>query len=276
MMERHVALTTDWNPLIAAVNAANTQGMVGVAVIGPGGEQWAHHGDRLFAAASTVKIPLMIEVYRQIESGKLALDQPYTLTDDDRAGGSGVMRHLSAGMQFTLADLLYLMISISDNTATNLLIRLAGMENVQRTMLDLGMERSTLARPMYGRLALPGEPENYATPHDYARVLTAILDGRAANRASCDAMIALMEKQQNPRRIARYLPATTSVRWGSKTGSNAGVTNDAGFILAPNGRLVIAVYTENCADPHTGEQVIGEIARAAMIATGVVGPLHSP
>ncbi len=274
MMERHAALTTDWNVLIAAANAANTRGMVGVAVVGPGGEQWAYHGDRLFAAASTVKIPIMVEVYRQIESGKLALGQPHTLTDDDRAGGSGVMRHLSAGMHFALADLLYLMISISDNTATNLLIRLAGMENIQRTMRDLGMERSTLARPMAGRLALPGEPENFATAHDYTRALVAILDGRAAGRESCDAMMALLEKQQNSRRIARYLPPTASIRWGSKTGSNAGVTNDAGFVIAPNGRLVIAVYTENCPDPHMGEQIIGDIARAAMIATGIVGPLH--
>lgn len=273
-MERHVAHTTDWNVLAAAVATANARGMTGVAVIGPGGEQWAHHGDRLFAAASTVKIPLMVEVFRHIDAGTLSLDQLHTLSDDDRAHGSGVMRHLHAGMPFTLADLLYLMIAISDNTATNLLIRLVGMEAVARTMADLGMERSTLAREMRGRLAEPGEAENYATPHDYARVLTAILDGRAASRASCDAMIALLEKQQNPRRIARYLPPLPSLRWGSKTGSNTGVVNDVGFVLTPNGRLVLAVFTENCPDAHTGEQVIGEIARAAMIATGVVGPLH--
>jgi beta-lactamase class A len=88
-------------------------------------------------------------------------------------------------------------------------------------------------------------------------------------------MIAMLETQQNGRRIARYLPSSGAIRWGSKTGSVAGVTNDVGFILSPNGRLILAVYCENFPDQHTGEQVIGDISRAALAATGVVGPLYT-
>lgn len=265
---------TEWSRVAATTADAGARGTVGVSVIGPGGEQWQHLGDRLFAAASTIKIPIMIETFRQIDAGQRSLDDRYILADDDRTNGSGVMLHLHAGMEFTTLDLLYLMISISDNTATNLLIRMAGIEQVNRAMADLGMARSILARPMYGRLALAGEPENYATPNDMAQAIKTILDGQAASRGSCDAMIALLEKQQNDARIARYLPKLASVRWGSKTGSVPGVVNDVGFILAPNGRLIIAVYTEGFADQHLGEQAIGEIARAAMSSTGVVGPLY--
>ena len=92
-------------------------------------------------------------------------------------------------------------------------------------------------------------------------------------------MAAMLETQQNRRRIARYLPATVPLsepfRWGSKTGTTRGVCNDAGFIIGPNGRLIIAVYTENYADTNVAEQVIGEIARAAMADTGVAGPLYT-
>jgi beta-lactamase class A len=167
------------------------------------------------------------------------------------------------------------MISISDNIATNILIRMAEMANVNRTMARLGMRDSILGREMKGRPATAGEQENWATPNDYIAAVRAILDGEAASRDSCDRMAAMLETQQNGRRIARYLPNATAIRWGSKTGSVAGVTNDVGFVEGPNGRMIIAVYCENFPDQHVGEQVIGDVARAAMAVTGVAGPLYT-
>ena len=270
-----MAAKTDWSQVEAVVANASESGTVGVTIIGPDGDRWSHLGSRKFSAASTVKIPIMIEIFRQIDAGKRALDDRYTITEADQTGGSGVMGHLHDGMEFTVNDLIYLMISISDNRATNILIRMADMDAVNRTMRDLGMANSVLGREMKGRLAIANESENWATPSDYADVIRAILDGEAASRTSCDAMIAMLGKQQNSRRISRYLPQSNSIRWGSKTGSNAGVTNDAGFIIGPNGRLIVSVYCENFPDQHVGEQVIGDISRAAMAATGVAGPLYT-
>jgi beta-lactamase class A len=264
-----------WRRVQAAVESASAAGTVGVAISGPGGAAWQHHGDRKFSAASTVKIPIMVEVYRQIDAGRCALDDRVQLSEADKAPGSGVLLHLHAGIELTLNDLIYLMISISDNTATNMLIRLAGLEAINRTMRELGMTGSNLSRAMRGRPALAEEPENYATPNDYARAIAAILDGTAASPAACEAMQAMLERQQNARRIARHVPASGQVRWGSKTGSIPGVTNDVGYVIAPNGRLIIAVFCENFADQHAGEQVIGEIARAALADTGVAGPLYT-
>jgi beta-lactamase class A len=85
-------------------------------------------------------------------------------------------------------------------------------------------------------------------------------------------MVTMLERQQNPRRIARFVPEAEGVRWGSKTGGLKGVTNDVGFVSGPGGRLILAVFCEGMADLHQGEQCIGEIARAAMRATGVVTP----
>jgi beta-lactamase class A len=270
-----MAEKTDWRQVEEVVTGASESGTVGVAIIGPDGAKWSHLGARKFGAASTVKIPIMVEIFRQIDAGKRALDDCYTTSEADQTPGSGVMLHLHDGMEFTLNDLIFLMISISDNRATNILIRMAGMEAINRTMRDLGMANSVLGREMKGRPATADEGENWAAPNDYAEVIRAILDGEAASRASCDAMIAMLEKQQNSRRISRYLPPSNSIRWGSKTGSITGVTNDAGFIIAPNGRLIVSVYCENFPDQHVGEQVIGDISRAAMAATGVVGPLYT-
>lgn len=258
-----------------AKGAEESGGTVGVSVIGPSGETFSHNGDRKFGAASTMKIPLMIEIFRQIERGERALDDEYILKAEDIAVGSGVILHLHHGIPLTLNDLIYLMISISDNTATNILIDMAGMDAVNKTMQELGMTNSNLARKMQGKPAEGKQQENWATPNDYARVVKALLDGTAASADSCAKMVAMLEKQQNTRRISRYLPESKDIRWGSKTGSIKGVTNDAGFITTPAGTLIVSVYCEGLPDQHVGEQTIGDISRAAMTATGVAEPLQT-
>jgi beta-lactamase class A len=267
-----------WSRVEEIVTEVNRSGTAGVSLIGPDGATWHYLGDRIFNPASTLKIPVMVEIYRKIDAGELHLDDPWTLTDDERVGGSGVLNQMRSGVALTLYDLIYLMISISDNLATDVLINKAGVEAINRTTADLGMRNSRLGGTL--REAFAGAPElGRATPNDYAGAITAILDGKAASEESCKAMTAMLETQQNRRRIARYLPApvplSESLRWGSKTGTTRGVCNEAGFIIGPNGRLIIAVYTENYADTNVAEQVIGEIARAAMADTGVAGPLYT-
>ena len=140
-------------------------------------------------------------------------------------------------------------------------------------MRSLGMTGSTLAGRCEAAPPSPAEEENWATPDDYARVIRLLLDGHAAGPAGTAAMITMLERQQNGRRIGRYVPEAPGVRWGSKTGGLKGVTNDVGFVTGPGGRLILAVFCEGMADLHVGEQCIGDIARAAMRATGVVAPL---
>jgi beta-lactamase class A len=268
-------MATDWSVVEKIVRAAEEHGTVGVTIVAPDGERWSHNGDRQFKAASCVKIPLMIEIYRQVDRGERKLDDTFVLRDSDKAPGSGVMLHLHDGMELSINDLIYLMISISDNTATNILIDMAGMESVNAVMRELGMTGSNLGRKMKNRAAIEGETENLATADDYVAVVASILDCKAASSNSCEAMIAMLEKQSNRRRISRYLPEDESIRWGTKTGSIKGVTNDAGFVMTDKGRLVIAVFCENLPDQHVGEQVIGDITRAALKATGLVEPLYT-
>ncbi|MEZ4522424.1 MAG: serine hydrolase [Thermomicrobiales bacterium] len=263
----------NWNQLEAAVRENEQYGTVGVAAIGPDGSVWSHNGDRKFKAASTVKIPLMAEIYRKVEAGNASLDDLHTLQADEKAPGSGVMLHLHDGVELTLNDLIYLMISISDNTATNLLIRMAGMDAVNATMQELGMANSNLGREMKNRAAEGDEEENWAAPNDYAAVVQAILDDKAASAGSCAAMREMLQLQQNKRRISRYLPEDDGIEWGSKTGSIKDVTNDVGYVRTDKGTLIIAVFCENMASQARGERMIADITRAALLDTGVVEPL---
>lgn len=255
-----------WSGVLSAIQDAEEAGIeVGVAILAPGGEIFAHRGDDIFLSASTIKIAIMIELFRRIDAGELSLDDPYAVRPEDKVPGSGVLQHLHDGIGLTLGDVVYLMMSISDNPATNILIDRLGMEAINGTMRDLGLERSVLGRKMMGRPALATEQENVATPNEFARMLGAVLDGTAASAASCERMIGLLELQQNTRRIGRFVPKGT--RWGSKTGSYDTVANDVGFVMLEHGPLVISAFTANLPDMVAGEILISEIAREAMRAT---------
>jgi beta-lactamase class A len=249
-------------------------GIIGCTIVGPDGYRFERHSDRRFRSASTVKIPIMIEVYRQIDRDALSPDQLIKLTDADRTPGSSWLQYLHEGIEFTVDDLMTFMISISDNTATNILIDLAGLEQINATMRDLGMIGSELGRKMKGVPSQPDQPENWATPDDYALAIASILDGTAASAASCDRMIEMLGRQSNDRRIARYLPKTDGVKWGSKTGTVGNVVNDVGFIEANGQRLILSFFCEGMHDVHVAEQAIGEMSREAMIASGIVEPLE--
>ncbi len=260
----------DWSTVESMIlDAEGTDGVIGVAVCGSGGELFARHGDRRFRAASTIKVPIMIETYRQIERGTLSLDDRHVLREEEFVPGSGVLSHLHPGLELTLADLLSLMISVSDNTATNLILDRTGLDAVNATMQDVGMTNSTLGRRILGRLPNPGDPENWATPSDFARAIDAIVSGAAASPESCAAMLATLEQQGEIRRISRFLSGP-GLRWGTKPGDLPGVINDVGFVASDAGTLSIAVFTENLPDLDAAERTIGLIARESLVVAGIV------
>ncbi|MCX7376091.1 MAG: class A beta-lactamase-related serine hydrolase [Alphaproteobacteria bacterium] len=259
---------TDFAKLQAAITTAEAAGCtLGVTAIAPNGTSFSHNGTRRFVAASTMKIPIMVELFRRIDQGRDSLDHLHVLREEDKATGGGVVKELHAGITFTVRDLCYLMMAISDNSTTNILIDRVGMAETNALMKSLGMQGSVLGRKVRGRPPVEGETENWALPEEYAALIAAILGNKAASPASCAAMVQMLEKQTNDRRIARHLPkGEARPRWGTKTGSLPGVVNDVGFIMAPTGPLVLSIYCE-IADPNAGEAVIGDVARAALACT---------
>ena len=253
----------------AEVERVIAQGEAGGIVLGvsarrPGGERFSHNGARRFVAASTVKIAIMIELFRQRDAGLVRLDTLHRLRPEDRTTGSGVVSQLHDGIELSLADHAFLMMSISDNASTNILIDRVGMDRVNAILRSLGMAGSTLGRRMRGSHADEAETENWAVPDDYVRAVEALFDGGAGTPAACADMLRLLEAQQNDRRIARHLPREGRPRWGSKTGSLPGVVNDVGFIMTEGGPLILAVFCEDVADPNEGERLIGDIAKALL------------
>lgn len=264
-------MEVDWSAVDAlAHDAAGPDGVIGIAVFDATGELFARHGERRFHSASTIKVPIMIEAYRQVEQGSLDLDSWYTLRDEDRIPGSGVLSHLHTGLELTVRDLVTLMIAISDNTATNLVLDRVGLAAVNATMQSLGMRDSILGRPMLGRLPSEGEPENWSTPRDLARCVQAIVAGEAANAQSCARMKETLAQQSESRRISRFLVEGAGISWGTKPGGLPGVHNDVGYVTSPRGTLSMAILCENLPDLDFAERTIGEIARLSLVTTGLL------
>lgn len=260
--------TIDWTDVSVQHDAVILQdGLPGIAIAYNGEIHDRWHGDRLFRSASTIKIAVMIEIFRAEEQGKLSRTDIVPLKNSDRVPGSGVLAHLHEGLNLTVDDLLYLMISISDNSATNMLVDLVGLDPINATLAELGLEKSRMNRRMLGRTPGEGEPENWVTPRDFAVMVQAIVADTAASPASCAAMRDLLATQQNHDRIARYLP--DGVTWGSKTGSLPNVVNDVGFVTTDKGTIVIAIFIEGLSEA-AGEKAIGEIARAAWVSAGIL------
>ena len=170
-----------------------TDGVMGVAALDlVGDDDFLINADQVFPQGSAIKIPILMEVYQQAEAGQFALSDRRPLTEAVKVGGSGLLETLGTGSELTIYDLCVLMISISDNTATNMLIDLVGMENVNQTMADLGLQDTRLQRKMMDTAARARGDENLSTPAEAAQIMEMLHRGTFISRDASDAMLAIL------------------------------------------------------------------------------------
>lgn len=256
-----------WNRVDEALARWRKYGALGASVATVDGRSWSHQGDRRFIAASTIKVPVMIDLYRKVDAGDVALDELIAI-GTERVPGSGVLQHLRPVLELTIEELCTLMISISDNLATNLIVDRLGLDSINQVIVDLGMSRSHMGRRMLGRKATSADGENWVTPADLNRAMLAILTGTAASETSCEQMKTMLSRQDSARRVTRHAPEGS--RWGSKPGMLPGVINDAGFIETDHDAVAISVCCEGFVDDHEAELAIADIARAALEDLGTI------
>ena len=212
---------------------------------------------RVFPLCSVLKIPVLVEAFRQIEEGLFTLDDRWQLTTAEKNLPSGILVFFDDGLAPTVRDLLILMIIISDNTATDMVMNRLGAGSVTSTMHSLGLtdiyvpmtirqifdDLLPSADPTQDMLALATAPRNrtgrsyslgpdndVGTPAALTELLARIWRGELVSRASCDAMLEILLKQQLNDRLPRYLPPGT--RCAHKTGTLPGIRNDSGIIYA--------------------------------------------
>ncbi|MGI8549889.1 MAG: serine hydrolase [Dehalococcoidia bacterium] len=257
------------------------------------------NGDRRFPTCSVFKVPVLVEAFARIGAGELRLDERWTLGQDDRSMGSGILQILQPGLEPTTHDLLSLMITISDNTATDMLVRRLDPGRITATMQRLGLqstwvdvtcrdllanifgptpaglprhELSRLLAEGAARLDSPsyggGHPNDVSTANEMAELFCWIATGERLTQIGIDdsarqTMLGILFRQQLNDRLPRYLPGTLA--FAHKTGSISGpfeIHNDAGVLFLDVGQHVaIAAFTQAPVSQNMSPRALADLRR---------------
>ena len=250
------------------------EGKVGVVVKNlKTGESFRHNANVPMPTASLIKLPVMIEAYRQIGKGTIHLDDKIKLTEDDKVPGSGILtRHFSAGTQISLRDAIRLMIVYSDNTATNLVIDKIGLPSTAVTMEKLGCPNTKLhAKVFRGSTTIfPERSREFGlgstTAAEMASLLERIARHEVLDPESCHAMLDHLYACDDKSKIPRLLPK--GVKVAHKTGAVSKSRTDAGLIDSSGGQIAICILTTDNTDrswesENAANLLCANIAKAA-------------
>jgi beta-lactamase class A len=219
------------------------------------GERIAIRADEPMDTMSVIKIPLMVEVFRQIEAGKFALTDRVLLRETDKLPGTGVLKSFDQGAVPTIRDLITLMIIVSDNTATDMLfakvggigpvndlMRSYGLNTIQATGLSQAWFQALRAAPSALEFHREGKhPFGLSSPRDMGKLLEKIARGEAVSRQSSDQMLSILRGQVYSSRLPKYV---TGFQVAHKTGDFLPyIANDAGIFESSNRNVVISVFT---------------------------------
>ncbi|MFL6544889.1 MAG: serine hydrolase, partial [Candidatus Udaeobacter sp.] len=243
-------------------------GVMGIAIVDLVDERAIlKNADQVFPTASSIKIAILLELYRQEQQarggtpGKAKLDDTYTFDAKDVVDGSQIMTGLTSGVtRLTDRDLAQFTVAVSDNAAANVLIDRVGMQNVNATLRNLGLTKTMLHRKMMDVAAAKRGEENVSTPQEMTRLLEAIYKGKALDKELTDALLKQLSTKKESY-IPRQLPPDVQV--ANKPGDLDGVRTDSGIVFAKNRPFAISVMTAYDRDERVAEGAIAEIALEA-------------
>jgi beta-lactamase class A len=259
-----------WQKLQETVEQENREldGAMGVAILDlTDGRTFTLNANHVFATASSIKVAVLAELYRQEQqseggtSGKAKLSDAYTVDEKDLVADSWIMGGLTPGVtHVTNRDLATFMVAVSDNSATNVLIDRVGMQQVNALLDSLGLHQTRLQRKMMDVKAAQEGRENIATPGELMNLLAALYQKKVLNPKLTDDFFKMLGTHKESD-IPRYIPE--DVICANKPGELAGARNDVGVVFVPNRPFVIAVMTGYLKRERDGNDAIARIAGAA-------------
>ncbi|HET6175305.1 MAG TPA: serine hydrolase [Candidatus Sulfotelmatobacter sp.] len=253
-----------WQKLESSIRNVDDHldGVMGVAIEDLStGDHFLLHEDEVFAQASSIKITVLANLYLQAQQGKLKLTDLYTVQASDLVPDSDIMNGLTPGVtRITLRDLATMMVAVSDNSATNVLIDRVGMENVNAMLDSLSITHTRLRRKMMDLEAAKQGRENISTPREMMTLLDAIYHGKLLNKESTADFFKMLSTNKDSW-IPRDLPAGLKV--ANKPGALEAVRNDSGIVFVEGRPYVICVMTSFLRNEREGEEAISKVSLAA-------------
>ena len=229
--------------------------------------------DEKFEAASTIKTYILACLFDQIEKGQASLDEVLTYKKEHYINGSGLMRDMSFGATFTVKDAAMLMIIVSDNIATNMMIDYLGLDTINACIQALGCKDTILHNPIdfdkYEKLGT-------TTPRDYASMFLRLAKGELISAKASEQMRDIFRRQHYNSTLTRFFPQylldsestgeEELIYVASKSGSMDACRNDGGIVHTPYGEYVIVIMNKNFSDPvyhseHTAQVYGAKVSR---------------
>lgn len=248
-----VADTVGLRPKLEAVLAAYP-GVAGVSARDlRTGKALSIRGAEPFPSASLIKVSILVALLEEVEAHRMRLDEPLAMIARDRVGGSGVLKHLAPGLRLTVGDAAWLMTTLSDNTATNLLLDKLGVTTVWEKMDSLGLPRTRVHRKVFHPHASSPRPDSsvryglgVTTPDETTRLFERLHQGRAVSPALDSLALAMLRANQDASKLVRWLPE--NLRVAHKSGDVDHARNDCGILYTPAAPIALCVMTRENRD----------------------------
>ena len=255
-------------------------GIIGYSIIDiDNNVRMSRRGDETFSTASLIKVPILVTVYDLVAKGQLSLSDPISLLKIDQVGGSGVLQYMHNGMILTVEDAAWLMITLSDNTATNLLLDRIIIRRVWAKMDSLGLHNTKVHSKSFLRIASVAMDSSVkyglgvTTPNEMARLFELMALGKAVNPSADSAMLRMLEHNQNDEKLQRFV---YGARAAHKSGETDQVRTECSLFYLRNRIVVCALSKENkdtrYAIDNESHLTIARIGEAIVNAWGGVPP----
>ncbi|MBS4192577.1 serine hydrolase [Bacillus sp. FJAT-49705] len=228
-------------------------------VIETGNARIERNGEGKFSSASLIKIPILIEGFRQNDKGLLDFQEEITVLPKDRVDGAGVLQALSADLKIKIIDLMALMMVVSDNIATNLLIERLGKSEINKCMKEIKLKWTELNRKMMDFEAINNGIDNWTTAYDMVTCLKVIDQQTFLSKESSLKAFSIMEKQQFKKLFDTI--DLEDLQVASKSGELPGVEHDCAIIRYGDRTIYSAVLIDQLKTPYEGKQILSQIGK---------------
>lgn len=223
------------------------------------GKTIIYNQDKLFPSASLVKLAIMAACFQFESEGKISFNDYFCLKSKHKVRGSGVLKYAPSGKKFSIAELIELMITKSDNTATNMLTEILGFDYLNNCFREMGLLNTNFSRNVMDIRKYYRGIENYTTSSDIARLLEKMYHRQLVSPEASEKMIQLLKRQEIRDRLPRYLPANIEI--AHKTGLFDNVCHDAGIVFSWQGDFLISVLVSDRRQHRSAKELIGKIAK---------------
>ena len=248
--------------------------MVGFTIVNlDTGERLSRRGDEPFPTASLIKVPIAVAVMEQVAAGPLSLDDRITVLRIEKVPGAGILQFLHDGAEITIRDAAWLMLTLSDNTATNLLLSRIEMRRVWEAMEKRGLPRTKVHSKVFLRLAsvAPDSSVKYGlgvtTPNEMARLFAMLADGKAVSPAADSVVMDMLDHNEDGQLLQRFVDG---IRAPHKTGATDAVRTEC-TVFYLQSRVVACAFTRENTDQRwvldsEPQRTMGELGRAVASA----------